>query len=425
MKIAVYAIYKNEPHEVEGFVQSAAAADHILICDTGSDEDKIPFDGDVGTVQAISRECYIRTISINPWRFDRARDAALALLPADIDVCIALDMDERLEPGWREEIERLWVLGETTRMRYLFDWGSGIQFKAEKIHARNGYRWHHPVHEQLRHDLRTPEVWADSDKLLITHHPDPNKSRGQYLDLLKLSVQEDPTCPHNAFYYARELYYHGFYADAHDAAHKYLQMDAATWPHERAYAWRVIADCVKHIPGYEAKVVPAYITAISEAPELREARVELAQWYHDKQDWDACLKYARAALDITEKQLNYTMNPAAWGAWPWDLASIAAHHLGDARGAYDYAATAHILDPTNERIAANVDCFRLALEVADEAICVPLDGKVPQTREVWLNMYDSHVGGAYYTKESADRAAYPYRTACVKVNVTFTEGEGL
>lgn len=423
MRIAVYAIYKDEPHEVAGFLESAKDADHILICDTGSADGNGASAAYTNALIPFMDATRYRNIHINPWRFDRARDAALALLPADIDVCIALDMDERLESGWREEIERLWVLGETTRMRYLFDWGSGIQFKAEKIHARNGYRWHHPVHEQLRHDLRTPEVWAESDKLLITHHPDPNKSRGQYLDLLKLSVQEDPTCPHNAFYYARELFYHGFYADAFDAAHKYLQMDAATWPHERAYAWRVIANCAKHIPGYEAKVVPSYMTAIGEAPELREARVEFAQWYHDKQDWDRCLKYARAALDIEEKQLNYTMNPAAWGAWPWDLASIAAHHLGDAKGAYAYAATAYSLDPTNERIAANADCFRLALALLPQA---PLNGKVPQTREFWLNIYPStDPMGTHPTKESAMEYACDDRIACVKVKVTFTEGEGL
>ena len=41
--------------------------------------------------------------------------------------------------------------------------------------------------------------------LLAVHMPDPTKSRGQYMDLLELSVKEDPRCPRNAFYYAREL----------------------------------------------------------------------------------------------------------------------------------------------------------------------------------------------------------------------------
>lgn len=361
MKIAVYAIYKDEPYEMAGFLESAKEADHVLICDTGSADGRSALDAAMTDAHPDLR---IENISIKPWRFDRARDAAMALLPTDIDVCVSLDMDERLESGWREEIERLWVLGETTRMRYLFDWGSGIQFKAEKIHARNGYRWHHPVHEQLRHDLRTPEVWAESDKLLVTHHPDPLKSRGQYLDLLALSVQEDPTCPHNAFYYARELFFHGFYADAYDAAHTYLGMNAASWPHERAYAWRVLAKCATHIDGYENKVVPAYLTAIKEAPELREARVELAQYYHDGQDWQKCYDYARDALEIEERPLNYTIDPAAWGAWPWDLMSIAAHHLGKTETAVTCVNEALRLDPTNERIRANADIFRLALEVA-------------------------------------------------------------
>ena len=33
-----------------------------------------------------------------------------------------------MQPGWREEIERVWELGNTTRLRYMFDWGCGISF---------------------------------------------------------------------------------------------------------------------------------------------------------------------------------------------------------------------------------------------------------------------------------------------------------
>ena len=375
MKIAVYAIYKNEPHELEGFLHSACDADYVLICDTGGDT------GGAAKNALHVPGVHIQNICVNPWRFDKARDAALALLPSDIDVCIALDMDERLEPGWREEIERIWVLGETTRMRYLFDWGSGIQFKAEKIHTRNGYRWHHPVHEQLRPDLRVPEVWAETDKLLITHHPDPTKSRGQYLDLLKLSVQEDPNCPHNAFYYARELYFYARHEDAIVEAKRYLNLPGATWNHERAFAWRVIAKSHAALE-QDDQARPAFLTAIKAAPHLREARVEYSQYLHDKKDWPLCLSQALAALSITDKQLDYTMDPSAWGAWPFDLASIAAFNLGNYSTAFEFVNKALDLDPTNERIAANYIKMR---DAATAPTLEPTPAK--QTREIWVNIY--------------------------------------
>ena len=135
MKIAVYAISKDEEKFVERFCASAKEADLILIADTGST------DGTVAEAQRCGAT--VHHICITPWRFDLARNAALALVPRDIDVCVSLDLDEVLEPGWREEIERVWT-EKTTRLRYMFDWGVGIKFKYEKIHARHGYMWHHP-----------------------------------------------------------------------------------------------------------------------------------------------------------------------------------------------------------------------------------------------------------------------------------------
>ncbi|MEI2419703.1 hypothetical protein V6O07_05470, partial [Arthrospira platensis SPKY2] len=103
MKICVYAISKNEEQFVKQFCESAKDADLILIADTGS------IDGTVEQARACG--AVVHEICITPWRFDKARDAALALIPRDIDVCISLDLDERLEPGWREEIGRVWRPG--------------------------------------------------------------------------------------------------------------------------------------------------------------------------------------------------------------------------------------------------------------------------------------------------------------------------
>ena len=191
MKIAVYAISKNEEQSVERFCESAKDADLILIEDTGSTDN----------TAGLARECgaTVYDISVKPWRFDKARDTALNLIPGDFDVCISLDLDEILEPGWREEIERVWT-SDTTRLRYKFDWGCGISFFYEKIHHRTGYHWHHPVHEYPRPDNRTNEVYAHTDMLLVSHHPDPTKSRGQYMPLLELAIAEDLNCPRNAFY---------------------------------------------------------------------------------------------------------------------------------------------------------------------------------------------------------------------------------
>ena len=37
----------------------------------------------------------------------------MALIPADVDVCLTMDMDEFLAPGWRPKLEAVWT-PETT-----------------------------------------------------------------------------------------------------------------------------------------------------------------------------------------------------------------------------------------------------------------------------------------------------------------------
>jgi tetratricopeptide (TPR) repeat protein len=353
VRIAVYAIALNEAKFVDRFCNAAKDADLIFVADTGSTDETVSM--------LIANGASVAKIRITPWRFDDARNAALALLPDDIDVCVSLDMDEVLQPGWREEIERLWVPC-TTRLRYGFDWGAGIVFKYEKIHARHGYRWHHPAHEYPVPD-RITEVWANTDKLLVVHKPDPQKSRAQYLDLLRVSIEEDPQCPRNAFYYARELSFHRDWEKAIEQAKRYLDLPRATWPNERCYAMRVIGRCYQELGGYVA-ALQWLRRATSEAPETREPWCELALCCYRTQRWAESYGAALTCLSITNRELVYTVDPAVWGAQPHDLAAIAAWNLGLHGEAVKHAKMAVDLDPNDMRLRRNLEFMSAKEQVA-------------------------------------------------------------
>ena len=344
LKIAVYAISKNEEQFVQRFCESAKDADMILIADTGSTDNTV--------ARAIECGAVVHDIAIKPWRFDKARDTALALIPGDYDVCISLDLDEILEPGWREEIERVWT-PDTTRLRYKFDWGCGISFYYEKIHHRAGYHWHHPVHEYPRPDGRTKEVYAHTDMLLVSHHPDPTKSRGQYMPLLELAVKEDPHCPRNAFYHARELTFYARWNEAITALNKYLAMPEATWPNERCYAMRLLGKAYDELGnGWEAH--KWLRLACAEAPGTREPWVELSMFCYRRSLWLEGYSAAKQALQITDKALVYTMDPSVWGEKPWDLASICAWNLDLKQEAIQLCQKAVEFAPTDSRILSNL-----------------------------------------------------------------------
>lgn len=346
MKIAIYAISKNEEQFVKRFCESAAEADLIVIADTGSTD---------RTVE-VAKECgaTVYDICITPWRFDKARDAALALLPRDIDVCVSLDLDEVLQPGWRQEIERLWQ-PDTTRMGYKFDWGHGKVFYSTKLHSRSGYHWWHPIHEYIRPDPRTEEKFVWSDMLMVRHFPDETKSRGQYMPLLEMSVKEDPLCPRNAFYYARELTYYSRWEEAIVALKKYLDMPEASWNNERAYAMRLLGDSYDAL-GKDG--MEWYRKGVAEDASVRETWIALATAASKRGLWDESYGAAKCALAITEPCFSYTASPDSYSAKPYDLAAIAAYYLGLKQEALTLGEKALELEPTNERLLNNMAFYK-------------------------------------------------------------------
>lgn len=348
LKIAVYAIAKNEEKFAERFCESCKDADYIVVADTGSTDQ---------TVEKLKQfGATVYQIKITPWRFDRARDAALALVPQDADVCIALDLDEVMESGWREEIERVWVKGVTTRMRYKFDFGNNYHYYCEKIHARENYLWQYPIHEYICPVTGFVETFAQSEKILTSHHPDPTKSRGQYLTLLLTATQERPDCHRMAFYYARELSYASLWEEAITAWHKYLKMPTAVWDHERGYAMRSLAEAYKKTEK-GALAQKWYRMAVAELPYTRCGWMALAQASHDWGLWVECYYAALHALHIKERTYTFTEDAKAWTWWPHDTLAIAAYHLGQYELAIEHGELAVSMSPEDERIRNNLKFY--------------------------------------------------------------------
>lgn len=339
MRVAVYTIALNEDQFVERWAESAQDADLLLIADTGST------DTTVSRAQSLGIE--VAHIKVAPWRFDDARNASLALIPADVDICIALDMDEVLVPGWRDHLEAIAPTTTRPRYRYVWSWqadGSpGLTYGGDKVHRRDGYRWRHPVHETLTPVLPEVQEWIGME---IHHHPDHTKSRGQYFPLLDLARREAPQDDRTAFYYARELYYHGRYPEAVEEFQRFLSLPTATWAPERSAAMRFIAKT-----GHDSH--RWYTMATLESPDRREPWVDLAQYLHNERDWEGCLLATNRALAITERQMEYLCEAEAWGARPHDLASIALWHLGRTAEALKACETAIIHDPGDGRLRSN------------------------------------------------------------------------
>lgn len=90
MRIAVYAICKNESQFVDRWMDSMSEADQVVVLDTGSTDD---------TVERLKKRGAQVTVElISPWRFDVARNRSLDLVSEDTDICVCTDLDEVFHP---------------------------------------------------------------------------------------------------------------------------------------------------------------------------------------------------------------------------------------------------------------------------------------------------------------------------------------
>lgn len=340
MKVAVYTIAKNEAKHVERWIRAAQGADHILICDTGSEDNTVK----------LARWWGATVVSFvhKPFRFSAARNHALDALPDDVDWCISVDMDELLQPGWREALEALQP--ETNAVCHKVvctrntDGTDGLTMTVIRAHRRKTHRWKYACHEALI--PVNNETRETSGGLVIVHDPDTSKPRTQYLGLLEQAVRDDPECARSNFYLAREYLFH----NENDMARLHFEatLELEHWAPQRAACWR-----------YLAAITPASAEeymwrAVSEDTMRRETWVGLAMLLHDKHDWERCRLAAEWALSIEERPTDYFCEQYAWGFLPHDLMALACWHTGRKADAIFHGQLACEMEPGDARLADNL-----------------------------------------------------------------------
>lgn len=336
MKVAIYALAKNEAANVAAWESSCRDADVRVVTDTGSTDDTIQLLEASGVT--VARGAPV------PWRWDDAHNLSLHHVPADVDVAIRLDLDEVLDSGWRAALEAGWTSG-ATRGRYWYQWSTDVRFMSDRVHARAGYRWTGATHEGL-------VCWSGEDVqtflegFTIRHHRQPGKSHKTDLTLLRQAVREAPGDARMHWYLARELDYAGD-AEASQAFRRYLEMPGGS-PSERAYACRVLARLEPD------RARRHFMAAVLESPSEPEAYLTFARQAYELDDWVGALFYARQAVACPATSQTHASDPAAYSHEPADIGSAAAWRLGMHREALMLARMAFAKCSSDRRLAANV-----------------------------------------------------------------------
>lgn len=367
LKICVYAICKNESKFVKPWMDSMKEADVVVVTDTGSHDDTVEMLRKHGAIVYIDE--------IKPWRFDVARNISLDHVPEDADICVCTDLDELFEPGWRKKLEEAWLNHRPTHSdhisktgRYLYNWslkpdGTGdIQFYYFKVHERYGFRWKCPVHEYVQYVGTAPLEIVYIDGMVLNHYPDPTKSRGPYLPLLEIAVEEAPDDDRMRYYLGREYMYKSQWQKCIDTLESYLAMPNARWKEERCAAMRWIAkSCYKQ--GRTKGAYEWYCRAIAEAPHMRDPYVEFSKMCYELKDWSMTFFLAKEALKIIEKSKTFVNMGYSWDHTLDDLCAISAYRMNMLEKAFEHAKNALSYSPNNERLKSNLAIIEAARKI--------------------------------------------------------------
>ena len=357
-KICVYAITKNEAKFVDRWVKSMKEADYIVVLDTGSTDN---------TVKKLQdRGVYVVQEKIEPWRFDVARNKALALVPKEYNILVSTDLDEVLEPGWAKILRSQWIEGVHERARYKYSWShladgsSGRVFNYNKIHSWN-WIWRYPVHELLWNVKTQSEKYPREqelnlfDKIHLHHYPDYTKSRSSYLPLLELRAQEAKEDWYGLIYLAHEYYYRKFYDKSIDTLNYILNNFKDKYSTlEQASCYLFLGDDYKALEK-DSEAIESYKQAIELEPTYREPYLNLAKVYLKQKEYDLAYDTVITALRESYRHYTWLERDISWTYEPYDLLCLICFYGNRKKESIVYAAKALSYEPTNERLKNNLD----------------------------------------------------------------------
>jgi hypothetical protein len=318
MKIVVYTIALNEESNIEEWYESAKDADYLFIADTGSTDKTIRLAKKLGI--------NVAKISINPWRFDDARNAALALLPNDIDMCVSLDMDERLSKGWREDLESIDPSFTQLHYRYVWSWRDPqsrtqpqVEYPLNKVHARHGYRWKYIVHELPVPDRNENHKEGFLENFKIYHYSNQYENVGRYYDMILDAFKEEKE---NIRYWVYRIA--SLMETDKDNAKKLIFEYLNKFKNEiisleKARQYKNLFVCTLN----KKYLYKAYKIE----PLEREFLIDIAMVAFIEKKYRKCKKYCKKAIAIKKRTLDYQYKEYVWGFLAKNMLYVSNHNM--------------------------------------------------------------------------------------------------
>ena len=367
-KIAVYAICKNEIHNVDEWMKNVQEADYICVLDTGSTDGT--YEKLLEYQQKDPQRYIIQQKTYNPWRFDEARNDSMKLIPADASICVCTDFDERLADNWSDLVKGAWF-DECILCFYMYahDFTENGEPSRTiwycKIH-NNSKKWHwqYPLHEVLYYEDYKDKPFPQEltcvipgPFILLKHYHRKNNGT-DYLELAKLRHEENKQDETSAIYLAHECFYRGKFEECIEYIKNVLLKEYDFKTQLYLTSTYMFLGKALMILNRAEEAKDAFQKGIQADPTYRDNYLCLAQYYASLGQYEQVVTTVHECFQKSRHYWSWLEQPNTWDWIPWDLLTVGYYNIGAIDMAKFTSKIAHDMNPTDERIANNYKFFQ-------------------------------------------------------------------
>lgn len=361
-KICVYAICKNESKFIERWIESIRdEADYIVVLDTGSTDDSVEIFKAYEPFLNLTIKSYDYMSELGYFRFDKARNDSLKLVPFDADICVVIDLDQIPRKGWGDIIRQAWKEGYREVYGKIVDHDeNGNELNSwisRNVHPNSPlWTWDKVIHEGI--DYRGTEEYPTiyKEEFVLDHYPDLKKDRSLYKELLYYACKEYPKDPYYGIYLGIELSRRGTKEEAKAAFKRCLKECDFTDSKDIQYQCYLNLAFVSDDPD---DALDALFTAKDMGIETRRAYNLMADAFEKQGNADQAINMLEHALTIQSNSNDWTDDNLLYTSGEIEdrLSLFYYFQKSNYLKAIEYCCKAITLNPTDERLVSNLGFY--------------------------------------------------------------------
>lgn len=348
IKLSVCLIVKNEEDCIENCLKCAKQfADEIVIVDTGSTDKTID----------IAKK-YTDKIFLFEWQNDFAKARNFAFQKAHGEYLMWLDADDIISKSEINKIKQLkpHLSCDTYMLKYvLLDAKKQpfcTYFRERIVKNCNKAKWHGFIHETI-----TPFGKIENLDIKICHNKNKTSDPKHNLKIYNFHLKNGAILSgRELYYYAKELFYNGYYSKCIKELKKYLKTTKGFYPNVLD-ATLTLARCYA-MQNRSETALKTLLTGLIYLSATSEYLCEIGQLFIEKSDYKNAKNFYLLAIDTPSKEaLGVFEMPAFREFVPHYQLSVCYFKLGEMQQAKKHFLLAKSFDPNHPLIRNNSKYF--------------------------------------------------------------------